>query len=78
MRNMVSALLMLIPLFSIAQKNFNNYFQFYPIGDDPNIGYRTSIIPSEKLIFEANPNVRYSFYNNIQKGKEIGMKNFRN
>jgi len=68
MRNMVSALLMLIPLFSIAQKNFNNYFQFYPIGDDPNIGYRTSIIPSEKLIFEANPNVRYSFYNNIQKG----------
>lgn len=60
--------MVLMPLLGAAQKNFNDYFQFYPIGDDPNMGYKTSIIPSEKLIFEANPNVRYSFYNNIQKG----------
>lgn len=65
---------LLIPVLSLiafsanAQKDFNDFHQFYPIGEDANIGYKTSVLSSEKLIFEANPNVRYSFFNNIEKG----------
>jgi hypothetical protein len=42
--------------------------QVYPIGEDPNINLKST--PSdvknyETIKFEANPTVRYSFYNNI-------------
>jgi hypothetical protein len=51
----------------MAQKSFNEYVQCYPIGDDPNIRYMTSYTSQEKILFEANPIVRYSFYNNFVK-----------
>jgi len=39
----------------------------YPIGDCPNIGYKTSMVPElEKLVFEANPILRMPLYNNIR------------
>ena len=50
-----------------AQRPERDYKQFYPIGDDPDIFYKTSYTGSETILFEANPVVRYSFYNNIHK-----------
>lgn len=37
----------------------------YPIGDDANLMMKTSYSSREKILFEANPIVRYSFTNNI-------------
>lgn len=37
----------------------------YPISDDPNILYKTSMVPYETILFEANPIVHFSFFNNI-------------
>lgn len=40
----------------------------YPIGESPNIGYKTSMVPDiETLIFEANPIVRLSLFNTFQQ-----------
>ena len=52
----------------IAQKNFNDYAQFYPIGEDPTIRYMSSYVKQENILFEANPTVRYSVYNNVMRG----------
>ncbi len=57
-----------------AQKNFNDYMQFYPIGDDPNIRYMTSYREDETILFEANPTVRFGIYNNFVKGLTNGEK----
>ncbi|MFT3910450.1 MAG: hypothetical protein QM737_13580 [Ferruginibacter sp.] len=47
-----------------GQKNIFN--AVYPIGDNPSIGYKTSMTPSlEKILFEANPILRMPLYNNI-------------
>ena len=57
---------------ALGQKNTNNFVKYYPIGEDPNICYKTSYVKTETIIFEASPNVRYSFYNNILRGLQIG------
>ncbi|HEX7903633.1 MAG TPA: hypothetical protein VF487_07125 [Chitinophagaceae bacterium] len=54
-------------LAAFAQRPERDYKQFYPIGDDPDILYKTSYIKSETILFEANPIARYSFHNNIHK-----------
>lgn len=51
-----------------AQIGFNDYAQFYPIGEDPNIRFMTSYTKEETILFEANPTVRFGFYNNFMKG----------
>ena len=51
-----------------GQKSFNDYAKFYPIGDDPNIRLLTSYTKQEAILFEANPLLRLSFYNNFMKG----------
>jgi hypothetical protein len=43
------------------------YKAFYPIGDDANILFETKYYKNEAIIFEANPIVRFSFYNNFQR-----------
>jgi hypothetical protein len=53
---------------SFAQKSFNDYAQFYPIGEDPNLRYMSSYSKQETILFEANPTVRYSVYNNFMRG----------
>lgn len=50
-----------------AQKSFNDFVQAYPIGDEPNMRYLSSYTKQETMLFEANPIVRYSFYNNFVK-----------
>lgn len=47
------------------QKSFGDYAQFYPIGDDPNIRLLSSYTKQETILFEANPILRLSFYNNM-------------
>lgn len=51
------------------------YHQYYPIGDDATLMYKTSYVKSETILFEANPIVRYSFFNNIQGNLLIGKDN---
>lgn len=51
-----------------GQIGFNDYAQFYPIGEDPNIRLMTSYRNEETILFEANPTVRFGFYNNFMKG----------
>ena len=67
MKNTLFFLILFINYGLTAQKSFNDYVTFYPIGEDPNIRYMTSYTSQEKILFEANPIVRYSFYNNFVK-----------
>ncbi len=47
----------------------------YPIGENPNIGYKTSMVPSiEKILFEANPTFRMPLYNNILRHFQNGSR----
>lgn len=47
----------------------------YPIGDLPNIGYKTTMVPEyEQIIFEANPILRMPLYNKIQRRLQNGKK----
>lgn len=39
--------------------------QYFPIGEEPNIRWMSSYTPQESILFEANPTVRFSFFNNI-------------
>ncbi|HKR06908.1 MAG TPA: hypothetical protein VJY62_19890 [Bacteroidia bacterium] len=71
MKNKKSLLLIFfsgICLTASGQKDFNLYTQVYPIGDDPNIRLMTSYRSEEKILFEANPTVRFSLYNTFIKG----------
>lgn len=47
-----------------AQEDFKEY---YPIGEDPNMRYMSSYTSQETILFEANPNMKYSFFNNFYK-----------
>jgi len=51
-----------------TQKNFTDYVQLYPMGEDPNIRYMSSYTSQESILFEANPIVRYSVYNDFMRG----------
>jgi hypothetical protein len=53
---------------SLCSRAQTNFFQPYPMGEDPNIRYMTSYRPEETILFEANPTVRYSFYSNFIDG----------
>lgn len=50
-----------------AQQADNHFLQFYPFAETPNIRYISSYRKDEKLLFEANPTVYYSFVNNFYK-----------
>ncbi len=51
-----------------GQSAFNGFTEIYPYGDDPNVRYMTSYTPQETILFEANPIMRYSVYNNFING----------
>lgn len=57
--------LSLLSLTCHAQKRFMK--GVYPIGDNPRIGYITTMVPSEPILFEGQPILRLAFYNNITK-----------
>lgn len=63
----ILSILLYVSLEASAQRPERDYKQFYPIGDDPDILFKTSYIKSETILFEANPIARYSFHNNIHK-----------
>ncbi|OOQ59083.1 hypothetical protein [Mucilaginibacter pedocola] len=67
MRRYLTIVLCFAVRFCQAQESSSQYFNFYPIGDEPNLGYKTSMVKSEKILFEANPTMRFSFYNNIYR-----------
>jgi len=53
---------------------FNGFTEIYPFGDDPNIRYMTSYTTQETILFEANPIMRYSVFNNFLSGFMSGNK----
>lgn len=64
--------LLLIPflLFSsvvVGQKEFNDYTHFYPISEDAFIRLMSSYTKQESILLDANPIVRYSFFNDFVK-----------
>ena len=66
--------LLITSLEVVAQKGFEGYHSVYPIGDDPSINIATSYAEQETILFEANPNVSYSYYNNFIKELDGGDK----
>ncbi len=50
---------------SAANAQIERFRQWYPIGEDADLHYKTSYIKSETVFFEANPIVRYSIYNDM-------------
>lgn len=63
--------LLMILLGSIyISKAQDKYQAYYPIGDDPNVEWKSTMTSAKKyetILFEANPIVRYSIINNIYK-----------
>lgn len=64
--------LLLIPLLAfctnIMSQSFNDYAQYYPIGEDSNIRLMTNMSDKETILFEANPVLNLSLQNNFIKG----------
>lgn len=50
-----------------AAKKRQLFEAFYPIGDNPSIGYKTNIVSSETILFEANPFLRLRLINTMDK-----------
>ena len=68
MKKIIFTLFTLLCTNAFGQKSFNDYAQFYPLGDDPNIRLMSSYTKNETILFEANPIIRFSVYNNFMKG----------
>ena len=50
-----------------AAKKRTIFEAFYPIGDNPSIGYKTNIVSDETILFEANPFLRLRLINTMDK-----------
>jgi len=58
---------LLIPILFVYGFSNAQFKDIYPIGDQINIGYKSSMVPDkENILFEANPIVRLPIYNNIK------------
>lgn len=68
MKKIYILLLLLAASTNFGQSAFYDFAETYPLGEDPNIRYMTSYTPQEKIIFEANPIMRYSIYNSFVAG----------
>lgn len=55
---------------SIFRGSIQNFISFYPVNTDPSVGWKSSMNDKEKILFEANPEVRISIYNNIVAGMD--------
>ncbi len=53
--------------FSRCMAQYEAYSHVYPIAEDPNVRWISSYSPYEKIQFEANPIIKFSFYNNFVK-----------
>lgn len=61
-------LLITLLFFTLKAESQGLFNEIYPIGDKPDIGYKTSMVSSiEKITFEANPILRMPFFNNIRR-----------
>jgi len=65
---LLSGLLLFAGRAAAQKQTLKDFIQVYPVGDDADINVRTSYVKYEKVLFEANPVVRYSFANNILQG----------
>lgn len=60
-----------------AKGTIDHFVSFYPINTDPYVRYSTPMYSKEKILFEASPDVRISFLNNIYEGLEDHKKHTR-
>lgn len=71
MKRYILFILSLLISFSSC-KILDDHKSYYPVGDDPNIGWKSTMgkaKPYEHILFEANPIVRYSVFNDVYKLK---------
>ncbi len=64
MKRIICSIIYLL-IVSSALAQLKVFRQWYPVGDDADVQYKTSYSPYETILFEANPPVRFSFYNNM-------------
>jgi hypothetical protein len=65
--------IILMLMLAYANCSFAQYHAYYPIGEDADVNYKfRRYHHSEKILFEANPMVRYSFFNSIHKNLTNG------
>ncbi|MCF8463611.1 MAG: hypothetical protein K9G41_02125 [Flavobacteriales bacterium] len=50
-----------------CRAQFEKYSHIYPISEDPNVRWLSNYSSYEKTQFEANPIIKFSFYNNFAK-----------
>lgn len=60
-----SLVLLLNNAFAQQGRVFGGFMDVYPIGDNPSVAWKSSMVDEETIIFEGNPIVRYSFYNDF-------------
>lgn len=66
MRALLLAGILAVSSIAFAQPTNNLIFnQVYPISEPTAMGWKSSMVKSETILFEATPNVRFSFHNNI-------------
>lgn len=51
-----------------GQRIVNNFTEYYPFSEEPGLRYLSSYTTQETILFETNPLVNYSFYNNFLRG----------
>ncbi|MGB0368602.1 MAG: hypothetical protein ACPGD8_04305, partial [Flavobacteriales bacterium] len=61
-----TAFLLLISVYS-CQAQFEKYSHVYPISEDANVRWISNYSKYETIRFEANPLIKFSFYNNFAK-----------
>ena len=79
--NKITLLILILCFFTSPKSHaqtsslFEGFTQVYPIGDNPNMNTKTTMVDGENIIFEGNPIVRYSFFNDFVSGLMEG-KNY--
>ena len=53
---------------SVQRGVFKFFPNFYPVNTDPGITWKSNMTDKERILFEANPEVRISIYNNMLSG----------
>lgn len=63
------SLIVLLVFISLTKcfSQYEKYSHIYPISEDPSVRWLSNYSPYEKIQFEANPIIKFSFYNNFVK-----------
>jgi hypothetical protein len=73
----LAGLFCLTALAQQTQQRTSVFGDYYPISIKPTVRYLSSMVEQEEILFDANPVVYYSFYNNMVKNlQDVNDKRF--